>query len=1220
MKTRVVTAPLRLAEHLDDYRLHRAALEWSLAEPIIINAASDIKSRVDWQDRVKPFHHQVQNLMRFCRRLPVTLLADDVGLGKTISAGLIISELMKRNRINKVAVICPKILMPQWAEELESKFGIAAYGATGAGVHGVAGRREPVFVTTYHSAASFLKRASPDDFDMLILDEAHKVRNLHGTPSPPQMAKAIYRALEARTFKYVLMLTATPIQNRLWDIYSLIDCLAVARGHRNPLGRPEQFVKRFIADGKTQARRLQTNRVAEFRKIVGGYMARTRRIDAKLAFPEREVRTYPVQPSAEEQDLQSLVAREIGAFNPLVQTSLLTALMSSPQALAAQLVNMEAKGSASSRFASEVGMLTARVSRPAKAAHVMKIAKNLRSQRDDWRMVVFTTRTETQQMLGDAFAGVGIAHGFIKGGASTANRTTIESFRKKRPDIHVVISTDAGAEGVNLQAANVLVNYDLPWNPMVVEQRIGRVQRIGSNYKSVWVANVVHRNSPEERIVGRLMEKLQVIAHTVGDIEAVLEASGDAEGTSLEQQIREMVIASLQGQNQDHAARLAAESIEQAQSLLEEQQEQMDEMLGSMDDSDKADLPMPRLKPAAPSMPLEDFVLQALEREGCEVTGKKAGLYQGRNGHGQRIEFTFDARVMEEHTRAGVFMGRVPQLYQPGKPDFERLVQKWADRSAAWGRDARRSAADVEQTAQGWVETVPGATFLGVKASTTSPQVRGSISCLTRVGNAVDSYEKLLTIPVSASAEHSQPPVSGESIDPEALFLDIEGLIDTAVAKDPDIRRFREFYEQRLEKELANTDRERRARLENDLAPSVVAEAAGLEYEIAGGTAVDVAYQFTDKASYRSRLVIEGGVITREPPRYRCAVTAATVPDDCLETCQVTGERALREVLVQSGLSGAYALPEKCLTCGLTGKRILPTEAETCALTGAIASREAMVRSDISGRHVTPERASRCELTGAKVADDELLQSSVSGRWFRSDEAASLAEAAAVAHISEVARCEFSGLTLPKGQCGTSEFSGKTLAKSRMVTSQLSQRKGDKTELVTCAESGTQGLPDELVQSSVSGDWMLPKHAVTMNNGKLARPHEVAICQWTNACVPKQWVATCRLTGLTIAKKFLNEAGEFEPLREALDGRLEGRPFPDSEFFSRQAPDVFRGNTPCQYVLSPAKDTHILFGEKSFFGFNRRVFAAIAAGDLSGLSLLCRPLMGRRTKGKWKAM
>jgi hypothetical protein len=97
MQSRVVIRELKPAETPEDFRLHCAALEWSLAEPIIINEAADIRSRIAWEGRVEPFQHQVQNLMRFCRRLPVTLLADDVGLGKTISAGSIVSELMRRS-------------------------------------------------------------------------------------------------------------------------------------------------------------------------------------------------------------------------------------------------------------------------------------------------------------------------------------------------------------------------------------------------------------------------------------------------------------------------------------------------------------------------------------------------------------------------------------------------------------------------------------------------------------------------------------------------------------------------------------------------------------------------------------------------------------------------------------------------------------------------------------------------------------------------------------------------------------------------------------------------------------------------------------------------------------------------------------------------------------------------------------------------------------------
>jgi SNF2 family DNA or RNA helicase len=107
----------------EDYRVYRAGLEWDLTDPIVIDTPGDFKSKQRWRDRLSPYHHQATNLITFCRRLPVTLLADDVGLGKTISAGLIMSELMSRSRLSKVLIVCPKLLGPQWKEELEGKFG-----------------------------------------------------------------------------------------------------------------------------------------------------------------------------------------------------------------------------------------------------------------------------------------------------------------------------------------------------------------------------------------------------------------------------------------------------------------------------------------------------------------------------------------------------------------------------------------------------------------------------------------------------------------------------------------------------------------------------------------------------------------------------------------------------------------------------------------------------------------------------------------------------------------------------------------------------------------------------------------------------------------------------------------------------------------------------------------------------------------------------------------
>src|SRR5437899_4786168 len=125
------TKILRRKTTPEEYRVYRAGLEWDLTDPIVIEKREDLKSEYRWRDRMEPYHHQVTNLITFCRRLPVTLLADDVGLGKTISAGLIMSELIARSRLSKILVVCPKLLGPQWHEELLTKFNIPSEIAIG---------------------------------------------------------------------------------------------------------------------------------------------------------------------------------------------------------------------------------------------------------------------------------------------------------------------------------------------------------------------------------------------------------------------------------------------------------------------------------------------------------------------------------------------------------------------------------------------------------------------------------------------------------------------------------------------------------------------------------------------------------------------------------------------------------------------------------------------------------------------------------------------------------------------------------------------------------------------------------------------------------------------------------------------------------------------------------------------------------------------------------
>ena len=649
------TKKLQRSTNGEEYSLYRAALEWNLIDPIVIENKEDLRSQHNWLDLVKPYDHQVTNLITFCRRLPVTLLSDDVGLGKTISAGLVASELMARGRVSKILVVCPKLLMPQWNEELKSKFNIESVEAVGQELkHTKLPNNTGAVITTYHSAKLYLDFLGKAGFEMLILDEAHKLRNLYGTQKTPQVALRFHLALQNRWFKYVLMLTATPIQNRLWDIYSLVALLTVARGHENPFGTEGMFARNYIADSRTEARQLKPEKRDEFRSIIYGYMSRTRRNDVQLRFPEREVQLHKVNPTPEELELFELIAEPIQKLNRLLQISILQAVVSSPHALATQLENSARNGTVPKDLASDVRSVVTRMKTTAKLEGLAILIESLKVEKgDQWRAVIFTERRETQTSI-EAYLGVRkISCGLINGESGPRNQETIALFKKNPPEIHVIISTRAGSEGVNLQAANVLINYDLPWNPMIVEQRIGRIQRLASEHANVCIFNMILRNTFEEYIVGRLMEKLQMASHAIGDIEALLEAAGmdeeDNSSESFEERIRKLVIASLKGLDVQEATRLAEESISQAKIKLEQEEKNINAMLGGMDGSIDLGPRCPKLPTVTRSMPARDFAIKSLESLGAKISFVQSGeCLVNLDGRNELIRFDNTNRTNNE--------------------------------------------------------------------------------------------------------------------------------------------------------------------------------------------------------------------------------------------------------------------------------------------------------------------------------------------------------------------------------------------------------------------------------------------------------------------------------------------------------------------------------------------------------------------------------------------
>lgn len=1212
------TKLLRPRKSAEEYRIYRAGLEWNLIDPIVIESRDDIRSESLWRDRMTPYHHQVSNLVSFCRRLPVTLLADDVGLGKTISAGLVMSELISRSRLSKILVVCPKLLREQWQEELKEKFNIDSVIATGRELLDADPDKGAV-ITTYHTARLYLDSIPQDRFQMLVLDEAHKLRNLYGVDTPPQVAICFRRALEERRFRFVLMLTATPIHNRLWDLYSLVDLLTVARGHKNPFGSEGMFARKFIADSRDQARQLKEQSRDEFRSIVYGYMSRVRRDDARLYFPKRVVQMHQVNPTPGELDLIEAIRIPIQQMGTLLQISVLQALVSSPEALSAQLSNMARKGTAPLELATTVSRIVARIGMSAKLQGLGALVEKLRRENPErWRLVVFTTRLETQTTIQTFLESRGLKVGIINGSSGSRNKVTLSSFRKERPEIHVIVSTEAGSEGINLQVANVLVNYDLPWNPMTVEQRIGRIQRLASDHENVGIFNITLRGTFEEYIVGRLMEKLQMAAHAIGDIDALLDAAGvGGEDISFEEQIRQLVVAALAGKDVELATRQAEESIDRAKDELEREEANINAMLGSMHGHEYVGPRAPRLPETIRSMDPKSFVLEAFRMLGATVTQKGPESYLVEDNGGREF-IRFESNVDGAST-----------YFAPGTPPFSRLV----DRVIATGIhevDDLDNEARIEslEIAERWVRAFGG-----------KPN-RSQISKVNRcfVGRAVvrvratvahDSYERLVDL-FCVRGQHITPESARKGLEPlphtiqspSVFGLDPEKLVDMA-KRDNAISEFCRFYLERRAKEMgaAGGDERKKKKLEDEFTPRLEVSLVAVEGRTNRQIEVRQPY-VVDGELNENVLLIEPltDSILDPPEMAKCARSGNTVPINCLDYCQISRSLVQRHFLISSDLSGRRAQPEFTVVCSLSGKRLLQDEAEASAVTGNLVEKGLLRSSTLSGKRAEPDQFGKCEFTGAEVLKSELLVSEVSAKRYRVDEQRRSAISGAAGHNSEFLVCQETGQFLAPHEAEKCEITGNYVRRGTLQECAITRKRVLPSQLVTCAATGKHVLPSLLVTSSVSGSRILESVAVRSANGNYCAPLEAEVCVWTGERFHPNDLRTCELTGLLIHFRFIGDRdSRLQPLVALLDGVR--RNADDSSVWETVALKTSEalGAKRCRVeasVLSPnGKHLAACVEVRTLLGFRVRQVGVLF--ELESNSILGRVVQGQRTKNKW---
>jgi superfamily II DNA or RNA helicase len=485
-------------ETLDGYFLRERAAQWWVS-----NQSDDLIALP--YCRIERLDYQVRTALRVLGPLRGrALLSDEVGLGKTIEAGLALKEWLTRGMVKRYLVLTVPSLVDQWEEELNDKFNLAPVTTNQAAFRSDAAafwRDHLGIVASLHTLKqpAHLEIARTINWDLVIVDEAHYLRNRESQA---------WQAVNALPRQFLLLLSATPVQNSLEELYNLVTLLQPGQ-----LPSPKEFRARFL-DSK-QPR--QPREPEELRRLLGQVMIRNTRANAGINLPPRHAETALFEPDEAERgfweqweaELRSELVRLPAGQQSLWGRLLLQAAGSSPAAWREALT----------KFPNRDRATAWRKGAPLESSWKRKCDLLPPLARGEGGVVVFTQFLRTQSALAESLHTAGVETFVINGSTPAPERQPItESFHKRGG---ALLLTHSGTEGRNLQFCHRLVNFDLPWNPMEIEQRIGRLHRLGQRHP-VRIYNLVQRGTLQEHLLQILQEKLNLFELVIGETGLIL--------------------------------------------------------------------------------------------------------------------------------------------------------------------------------------------------------------------------------------------------------------------------------------------------------------------------------------------------------------------------------------------------------------------------------------------------------------------------------------------------------------------------------------------------------------------------------------------------------------------------------------------------------------------------------------------------------------------------
>ncbi|MED4055517.1 SNF2-related protein [Niallia taxi] len=486
-----------------NWELYQLALE--VEQHTIIPEFEGLQAPKHLSD-LTPLPHQLEVAKKVIEDMNgKAILADEVGLGKTIEAGLILKEYMIRGLVKKVLILVPASLVTQWAIELNTKFFIPAVSQRKSYVW----EQCDIVVSSIDTAkrAPHREIINSLDYDLVIIDEAHKLKN-NKTKN--------YEFVQNLKKKFCLLLTATPIQNRVSEIFNLVSLLKP--GH---LGSETAFYEKYKKDSRS------VNDDEHLKELVNKVMIRNRRSDTGIEWTKRVVEAVTIEFTEEERALYDTIESLKGyeaddnaaqTRSPFSMITLQREACSSRESVYYTIQNMMKKTeNPSQEFQDTINLLTSKINaitKNSKAEKALEIIK-----RADDKVIIFTEYRATQLYLQWYLKQHGITSVPFRGGFKRGKKDWMRDLFQNHAQ--VLIATEAGGEGINLQFCNHIINFDLPWNPMRLEQRIGRIHRLGQK-KDVMIYNFAIKETVEDHILKLLYEKIHLFEKVIGDLDDIL--------------------------------------------------------------------------------------------------------------------------------------------------------------------------------------------------------------------------------------------------------------------------------------------------------------------------------------------------------------------------------------------------------------------------------------------------------------------------------------------------------------------------------------------------------------------------------------------------------------------------------------------------------------------------------------------------------------------------